>query len=62
MLLDLWKYLCHSQLLGQRGDHGYFGLVGEKGEASFSGEYCLFMSFMEIEMNSLVKFYCNSKV
>lgn len=38
-------YLCISQLLGERGNHGWFGLVGEKGEASFSGKYCLFMSF-----------------
>lgn len=27
------------KLIGERGDYGYFGPVGQKGEASFSGKF-----------------------
>lgn len=41
------KHRCYvNKFTGERGDYGYFGPVGEKGDASFSGKYQAHLNYI----------------
>lgn len=46
--------------IGERGDYGYFGAVGQKGEASFSGKLIFAFSTIQGNNNSITEFISTS--